>query len=107
MKDAYGRHHAPNGKYSPQLISTSRGPLTRKQIAEIAGIPLNTVHSRMHRKVSEEELFAPRKVSKTVGKPKRGTRTRDTRRSHEDSNYIETWEQRKQRRAREKAGIGT
>ena len=101
MRDCKGRDHGRDGKFAPDLIQTSQGPMTRRQIAELVGIPLNTVHSRIYRKVSEAELFAPKKES--CSRPQQGKRGRpDARRTHDESNYVETWEQRKQRRLEEK-----
>ena len=109
---AKGDPKNPFRTYRSRPVETCRGPMTRRQIAEIAGVPLNTVHSRLWRKTEGEDLFAPsglpprtpRGRSGPYGKYKPRERGRHGGRSglHEDKHFVETWAERKARRAKER-----
>jgi hypothetical protein len=86
-----GKHYA-NGRCVPRLVHTCRGPMTRREIAAVAGIPLNTVHSRIRLKIDGEELFAPSGI-----KRRKGGRTGPLK-MRTESRYVETWAQRKARK---------
>jgi hypothetical protein len=82
---------ALDGKWTPDLIETPLGPMTRRQIADAAGIPLNTVHSRVHRGVSGADLLRPATPHKQ--RPLRRWRGD----LHTDGRYTECWADRKRR----------
>lgn len=56
------RHAAQRGQqgFKPSILETPCGPMTRKHAAILFGIPLNTLHGRLHRtNLPPEAMFDP------------------------------------------------
>jgi len=93
------RDRLSNGKWVAKRIQTVHGLLTRREIAAITGVSLNTVHSRIF-DGRMDMLFDPPRTHTERSHPreKRGSKC------HDDSKYIEKWADRRARRAKERAG---
>ena len=86
----------------PQPIDTIRGKLTRREIANLAGIPLNTVHSRLFNGIVGEELFLPAgKVTKKSGRKMKAAPKKGQRHTNKHL-YFESWADIKKRKAKER-----
>jgi hypothetical protein len=112
MVRAKGDPKNPFCKLRARPIDTPYGPMTRKEIAAEAGLPLNTIHSRIYAGFKGAELFAPRCLPPRTPRGRSGEYGPYAKRErakmprslsyHDDSKFIEKWADRKARRARER-----
>jgi hypothetical protein len=98
-----------NKPHVAALIDTPAGRMTRRQAAEHSGIPMATICRRIWEGCPPAMLFATAeelKAAKVLRRklPTTSRTMRTPRRSlTADSHFVETWVERKARRAAEKA----